>query len=129
MGKFIFVICLSTIANLSGIDVSAEVSSAPGVEAVKRPDSPTRDFDAAALRASNAAWASQADKHYPNEKLIDLGDHKLQVVSSGDTGPTVVFESGLGQSLESWLSIASKLNPFARSVCYSSRLLKNSTPA
>lgn len=35
-------------------------------------------------------------------QLVDVGGYRLQALRAGNGGPTVVFETGLGDSLETW---------------------------
>jgi len=53
--------------------------------------------------------------------LVDVGGHKLNVRVSGTANPgvpTVVFESGLGSSIDAWFSVPSEIAAMTRVVAY-----------
>ncbi len=52
------------------------------------------------------------------QEMVDIGGVKLQMVRSGTGGPTVVFESGIGD-LRSWSRALPKVAEFAATVSYS----------
>jgi pimeloyl-ACP methyl ester carboxylesterase len=52
---------------------------------------------------------------------IDIGVAQLEAVVAGDGPVAVVFESGLGTTLESWDAVASSLAVRTRTVCYNRR--------
>jgi pimeloyl-ACP methyl ester carboxylesterase len=50
--------------------------------------------------------------------LIDIGDRRLYLSSRGTDGPTVLFESGLGDSGAGWIAIETAVASFARICSY-----------
>ncbi len=55
----------------------------------------------------------------PVREMIDVGDHKLQMVRGGAGRCTVIFETGAGGHLDLWLPIAARLHGDAATICYS----------
>lgn len=53
-----------------------------------------------------------------SERLVDIGTHKLFVRQEGTHGPTVVFESGMNQTVASWDKVIPEVAKFARVVAY-----------
>ncbi|HJQ40273.1 MAG TPA: alpha/beta hydrolase [Thermoanaerobaculia bacterium] len=53
-----------------------------------------------------------------SERLVDVGTHKLFVRQEGTRGPTVVFESGMNQTIASWDKVIPEVAKFARVVAY-----------
>jgi len=49
---------------------------------------------------TNSGGATHAAKEH--DMLVDVGGHKLEVVSAGTKGPTVVLESGFGATSDFW---------------------------
>jgi pimeloyl-ACP methyl ester carboxylesterase len=70
-------------------------------------------------RGALAAFEGQLGKHFSGEHLIDVGGHKLQLLKSGKGPHTIIFESGIGQGLESWNDFTHRLDSIAYSICYS----------
>lgn len=60
-----------------------------------------------------AALAAQA------HTAVSVGDHRLDVVRAGTGWPAVVFETGLGDSLDSWAPIWPALAEYTTTVAYS----------
>ncbi len=55
----------------------------------------------------------------PEGKMVDVGGHRLHVLSQGNAGPTVVFESGLDTLGHlSWFKVQSEVRNFATTVSY-----------
>ena len=55
----------------------------------------------------------------PEGEMVDVGDHRLHVLSQGNAGPTVVFESGLDTMGHlSWFKVESEVRNFATTVSY-----------
>ncbi len=52
-------------------------------------------------------------------RLVDIGECRLEVISSGTTSPTVVFESGAGRPAADWDKVRSFMDPSVRTVAYS----------
>jgi pimeloyl-ACP methyl ester carboxylesterase len=57
---------------------------------------------ALAAMAALAAAAAPATPPPPAPRLVDVGGHRLDVLRAGSGSPVVVFEAGLGDSLEAW---------------------------
>ncbi len=49
---------------------------------------------------------------------IMLHGQPLHIETRGESGPTVVFEAGLGNDLSTWAPVATSIAPFARVVLY-----------
>ena len=52
-------------------------------------------------------------------QLVDIGGYRLDVVREGAAGPVVVFEAGLGDSLDTWSPILPTIAQSARVIAYS----------
>ena len=50
--------------------------------------------------------------------MVKLGDRGVYLVESGPDRPVVVFESGMGESTETWADVQPKVAVFARTVLY-----------
>lgn len=61
-------------------------------------------------------------------RFIDVGGYKLRLQVSGVGSPTVVFDSGLGDSLEPWSEVFSEIARFTRVVAYDRAGLGKSDP-
>jgi pimeloyl-ACP methyl ester carboxylesterase len=53
-----------------------------------------------------------------NDALVTVGSDRLHVETIGESGPTVVFEAGLGNDATTWKSVAGPIAAFARVVLY-----------
>jgi pimeloyl-ACP methyl ester carboxylesterase len=53
-----------------------------------------------------------------HDALVTVGSDRLHVETLGESGPTVVFESGLGNDSTTWKSVAGPIAAFARVVLY-----------
>jgi pimeloyl-ACP methyl ester carboxylesterase len=53
-----------------------------------------------------------------HDALVAVGSDMLHVETSGESGPTVVFEAGLGNDSTTWKSIAGPIAAFARAMLY-----------
>lgn len=51
-------------------------------------------------------------------RLIDVGGRRLHLVTAGDAGPSVVFESGIAASSLTWAHVQPRVAAFARAVSY-----------
>ncbi len=51
-------------------------------------------------------------------RRVDAGGANLRMLLRGDAGPTVVFESGAGSPLETWVRIQPAVSRFAKTVSY-----------
>ncbi len=51
-------------------------------------------------------------------EMIDVGDHKLQIVRSGSGSPTVVFEAGGGADIKAWSGILPRIGEITSAVSY-----------
>src|SRR6185436_13202409 len=49
---------------------------------------------------------------------VDAGGPMLRMLMTGNGGATVVFESGAGSSLETWIRIQPSVSKFARTISY-----------
>jgi pimeloyl-ACP methyl ester carboxylesterase len=54
----------------------------------------------------------------PPGKLVDLGEHRLHVNCSGNSGPAVVVELGLGDFSFEWVLVQNEVAPFTRICTY-----------
>ena len=62
-----------------------------------------------------APMVSGAQTH----KLVSVGDHRLDVVEAGRGGPALVFETGLADSLDTWLPMARTMSTSTTTIAYS----------
>lgn len=62
-------------------------------------------------------------------RYIDLGEHRLYMESAGAGSPTVIFESGMGDSSQSLANLAAEVQQFTRTVLYDRAGLGQSDPA
>jgi len=53
-----------------------------------------------------------------HDALVTVGSNRLHVETMGESGPTVVFEAGLGNDSTTWKSVAGPIAGFARVVLY-----------
>lgn len=60
----------------------------------------------------------EENNHPPGGMFTDVGGHKLHYMKKGDTSPTVVFESGLGEGAVSWFKIQDKVSEYAATISY-----------
>jgi len=52
-------------------------------------------------------------------EMVDVGDHRLQIVRNGQGSPTVIFESGLGgREIERWSDMLARIGEITSVVCY-----------
>lgn len=70
--------------------------------------------------ASYQALAFQVDtQRFPRPgHLVDVGEFKLNLHCTGQASPTVVLESGLADSLDSWIRVQPDIARFARVCSY-----------
>lgn len=63
---------------------------------------------------------NSAPNHVAKEHamLIDVGGHKLEMLSSGNKGPIVVLESGFGATTDFWQKVQDAASSFAVVVSY-----------
>lgn len=54
-----------------------------------------------------------------SHQLVSVGDHRLDVVREGIGSPALVFETGLADSLDTWLPIAHTMSAFTTTIAYS----------
>jgi pimeloyl-ACP methyl ester carboxylesterase len=52
-------------------------------------------------------------------QLVDVGGHRLEVLRAGTGDPTVVFEAGLGDSLDTWAPVWPAVAAYTTVVAYS----------
>ena len=50
---------------------------------------------------------------------VSVGDHSLDVVRAGSGGPALVFETGLADSLDTWLPMLQTMSQFTTVIAYS----------
>lgn len=62
-------------------------------------------------------------------RLIDVGGHKMHIDCRGDANPTVVLDSGLGDSYISWRNVQPQIAKFARVCSYDRAGLGYSEPS
>ena len=77
-----------------------------------------RGVTAAAL-ASFALCAAPAASCAQAHRLVSVGDHRLDVVRAGRGGPALVFETGLGDSLDTWLPMMRTMSRSTTAIAYS----------
>lgn len=63
----------------------------------------------------SAATAAAAQTH----TLISVGDHRLDVVRAGVGSPTIIFETGLADSLDVWLPMLRTISEYTTVIAYS----------
>jgi hypothetical protein len=64
------------------------------------------------------------------QEMVDVGDHKLRIVRSGQGRPTVVFKSGLGGTeIGRWHEILARIGEITSAVCYARAGRAGSEPA
>ena len=51
--------------------------------------------------------------------LVSVGDHRLDVVRAGTGSPAVVFETGIADSLDTWLPMCRSLSEYTTVIAYS----------
>jgi pimeloyl-ACP methyl ester carboxylesterase len=61
-------------------------------------------------------------------RRVDAGGHHLQMLIAGDGNPTVVLESGLGDTMESWAKVQPEVAKFSQVVAYDRAGLGQSEP-
>lgn len=67
--------------------------------------------------------------YQPETSLINIGGRHLHLTCDGNKLPLVIFESGMGSTWESWLSIQPHVAQFARVYSYDRAGLGKSDPA
>ena len=55
----------------------------------------------------------------PNHESVSVGDHRLDVVRAGTGAPAVVFETGLGDSLDTWATFVPAVGNYTTALAYS----------
>jgi pimeloyl-ACP methyl ester carboxylesterase len=66
-----------------------------------------------------------ADSH---DAILTVGDQNLHIEMFGESGPTIVFEAGLGNDTSTWRLVAASVAKFARVVLYDRAGLGQSMP-
>jgi pimeloyl-ACP methyl ester carboxylesterase len=63
---------------------------------------------------------NRTSKSVPNDfsKRIDAGGYRVRMIVQGNGAPTVVFEAGLGETLDSWEKVLPAVAGFTRVVSY-----------
>jgi pimeloyl-ACP methyl ester carboxylesterase len=62
-------------------------------------------------------------------KLVDVGGHKMHISCTGDGSPTVILDSGLGDSYLSWHKVQPEIGKFTRVCSYDRAGLGYSEPS
>lgn len=62
-----------------------------------------------------SAVAARSQTH----ALVSVGDHRLDAVRGGAGGPAIVFETGLADSLDTWLPMWRTMSEFSTVIAYS----------
>lgn len=62
------------------------------------------------------------------DRIVTIDGQNLHIVTLGQTGPTVVFEAGLGNDTSTWKSVAGPVAKFAQVVLYDRAGLGRSLP-
>jgi pimeloyl-ACP methyl ester carboxylesterase len=75
----------------------------------------TRAATLACLVLCAFPWAAPAQTH----RLVQVGDHRLDAVTTGSGGPALVFETGLADSLDTWLPMLRTMGNSTIAVAYS----------
>jgi len=70
------------------------------------------------LAASAAPAGSPADFLAPRGRFLNVDGHRLHLACSGQGGPTVIFEAGVGGSADDWLELQERLAGTQRSCAY-----------
>jgi pimeloyl-ACP methyl ester carboxylesterase len=66
----------------------------------------------------NLACARDRRAHPMPGKLVDVGGYDLHILCEGQGAPTVILDSGLGDSLVSWLKVQPEIAKFTRVCSY-----------
>lgn len=67
---------------------------------------------------SDASIAANNQAPAPPGKLVDLGGHRLHINCTGQGGPTVVVENGLGDFSFDWILVQSRVSRLTRICTY-----------
>jgi pimeloyl-ACP methyl ester carboxylesterase len=70
---------------------------------------------ALALALSGLVPPLEAQSH----ELVPVGDHKLDIVRAGAGEPAIIFETGLADSLDTWLPMLHSTSEFTTAIAYS----------
>ena len=62
--------------------------------------------------------ASMCSAQTAQDRMVGVGGHQLHVAEAGSGAVTVVFESGLGEEIETWNDVQPKIAEFARTFRY-----------
>jgi pimeloyl-ACP methyl ester carboxylesterase len=57
-------------------------------------------------------------RHPAPGKLVDLGSHRLHLLSAGEGAPAVIFESGLMSTILTWKDIQPEIAKSTLTICY-----------
>jgi beta-lactamase class A len=96
-----------TLPNGQHVAIAVLLTNARGSDAAR---------DSVIARASRAAYDALFTE--PRE-MIDVGGYRLQALRAGSGGPTVVFEAGLGDSLDTWAPVWPAIATTTTIVAYS----------
>lgn len=107
--------------------VTFGAGASPGQRCCYAADMPTSDsrkrlparYLAAALVTLCALAASRSLAAAPlDPRLVEVNGVRIAVATAGDSGPVVVFESGLGEPMDGWRAVAGPLAACMRVVIY-----------
>jgi pimeloyl-ACP methyl ester carboxylesterase len=77
-----------------------------------------------------AAGTAADLRHYrPPGRMVDIGGSRLHLIESGESGPPVIFESGISATCLNWTEVRSEVARFARASAYDRAWLGWSDPA
>ena len=69
----------------------------------------------AALTIARTPILARAQAH----TRISVGDHELDFIRAGSGGPAIIFEVGLGDSLDTWASFVPRVGAYTTAIAYS----------
>jgi pimeloyl-ACP methyl ester carboxylesterase len=70
------------------------------------------------LLAALSLWSQPGEQWQPESRMVDVGGFKLHISTAGTGSPAVVFESGIGDSSQSWSGLAPKVAEYTRVILY-----------
>ncbi|MEA2206871.1 MAG: hypothetical protein QOE77_3647 [Blastocatellia bacterium] len=84
------------------------------------------NFERSVKKASGDPNAPKAEG--PKLEKVDAGGHKLNFLTAGSGGPTVILEGGFGAGIASWTTVLGEIAKFTRVVAYDRAGLGQSEP-
>ena len=82
-----------------------------------------------AMTAARPGRVLYGPAHGGGKRLIDIGGRKLEMMRAGQGSPTVVFDAGLGYTLDTWSNILPRVAELTTAVSYSRAGMGASEPA